>query len=468
MSEDVPITSLDDAVGQLGVDLIERVPRTARSVRRRRAFGAGVALMGLTGLSIAAATGGSTPSVKPGLTKPSVPVPHLAAPAPLSRPSLPADRPAGSPPTAPTTIAAPGPTGAAPVPPAKGPAAWRVAYLLHGPTDTAEVRDGTGHLVHAFTSDHQAQGDFFLDQVALTPDGSILVYTVNGDGFDAVRVRRSDGSPDPALDQAAVGPASCGCVQAVVGGSQGYISSLAASPDDRHVATIDQYGLSVVTIGHKSQQTVVTLARPPARDSDGDGADLATWSPDGRLLAFSTLEIGLRPGRGGPILAQDSLYVWDQATDALSLVDKGSSPTDIAWSRSGELAWLTLAGTTKVRSGTASRTLATAPRFNSSQQNGTLSWSPDGRRIAVSTDLLRLVTVSSGASTVVPQRGPDSKVLWLPDGNVLVTGFNSMNVPADTILGGPLVFDDKGHLLRQFPWGKTNPDWDFSFGSPRS
>lgn len=429
------------------VELIERVPRTARVNRRRRVVGTVVAVAALAALAVLSLSDKPSSRARP----------SLAASATLAPPAA----------VTPSTTVQTTPRQTAVTTPQHGPAAWRIAYRLSETDGGAEVRDGTGRLVHAFPGAGPRLDGSTLDLVTLTPDGQTLVYTLSSDGFDTLHVRRSDGAADPALDDAQVGPTTCECEQQVLGGWQRDITEIEASPDDRHIAASDQYGLSVVTIGSKAQRTVVTLADGLPKEDDGSGVSLARWSPDGRRLAFVTGATRVRPeGSSSGALQEDSLYVWDMATGAVRLVDKGSTPTAIAWSRSGELAWLMLKGTANVRSSTGTRTLAWAPKFEAGQENGALSWSPDGRRLAISTDLLRLVAVSTGASRVVPQRGPDSKVLWLPDGTLLVSGFNAMNVPPDAVLGGPMVFDQAGHLLRQFPWGRTDPYWDFSFGSP--
>ena len=449
----------DDAESR--VDLIERAPRTAKVIRRRRVAGAGVAAAALAALAVTSWSGKPSPRVTPSLATPVTLAPQAAG------------TPSTSPQAAAAVAAEPGttvrnkPRRTAVTAPQHGPAAWRIAYRLSETDGGAEVRDGAGRLVHTFPAADPHLDGSTLDLVTLTPDGRTLVYTLVSDGFSTLHARRSDGSADSALDDAQVGPTTCECEQQVLGGWQRDITEIEASADDRHVAASDQYGLSVVTIGSKAQRTVVTLADGLPKEDDGAGVSLARWSPDGRRLAFVTGATRVRPeGSSSGALGQDSLYVWDMATGAVTLVDHGSTPTAVAWSPSGELAWLTLKGTVNVRSTTGTRTVARAPQFNAGQENGTLSWSPDGRRLAVSTDLLRLVMVSTGASGVVPQRGPDSKVVWLPDGTLLVSGFNARNVPPDTVLGGPMVFDQAGHLLRQFPWGRTDPYWDFSFGSP--
>ena len=200
------------------------------------------------------------------------------------------------------------------------------------------------------------------------------------------------------------------------------IGSPALSPDGEQVAFRALNDLWIMPLGGK----------PTALIKDGFWKCDPAWSPDGKLLAYSTDRAG-------------SLDIWvrDLATGADRQVTKhAGAALSAAWSKDGkQIAFLDQTGslhTVDVATG------AIKQRFGAIWEPGKPTWSLDGRTIALAAfkpynarfreglSEIMTVDVATGAATYQPHapnkslgtRGDDGPV-WSPDGKAIAYVFAS-------------------------------------------
>src|SRR5271166_4731395 len=213
-------------------------------------------------------------------------------------------------------------------------------------------------------------------------------------------------------------------------GHNGYVLSVAWSPDGKRLATgSDDHTAKVWDAA--SGQEVLTL-----KGNNGYVYSVA-WSPDGKRLATGSLD--------------HTAKVWDAASGQEVLPLKGDTDCvrSVAWSPDGKrLATGSLDQTAKVWDAASGQEVLTLKGHNGSVLS--VAWSPDGKRLATgSGDQTAKVWDAASGQEVLTLKGHNGSVLsvaWSPDGKRLATGSLDQTAKVwDAASGQEVLLTLKGH-----------------------
>ena len=245
-------------------------------------------------------------------------------------------------------------------------------------------------------------GDF---DPSLSPDGGQLVFSSSRTGNRNLWATRSAG--------AVLTPLTTG---------KTFDERPTVSPDGREIAFVSDRG------GHRSIWVMSSEGGTPRLIVNADVVDTLSWSPDGKRLVYATPK-GDAPG----------LTVVDVDTRTTTPLKTPKAAVSPTWSRDNVIAFVEPRGgivgafVQLIRpsgESVSSSPLDTeeSPRIG----NGTIVWSPDGKRIAAAV----LPGSGSGSLWMVDpaSQRPYRKVLDLPDG-VFTRGFTWSTDGKSLILG---------------------------------
>jgi WD40 repeat protein len=245
------------------------------------------------------------------------------------------------------------------------------------------------------------------------------------------------------------------------------IGDVAWSPDGKQLAvtSITQTTVSIynATTGElqdqytESAQQARSAATPfipmsfkssqhPA-STEGLGAGLTAWSPDGKRMATAF---------GG--IEGNSIQIWDTSTKAMlqNYTKHADVVESLAWSPDGKyLLSSSVDGSTQIwDSLTGQRVLDIE-----SHERGTnhTIWSPDGKTIAYSINSdVELLDATSGKVLLTHHQSnkQDSSVsvAWSPDGHSIASGNNQIDLWDVTTGKTYYTFTDNGQYIRDFRW----------------
>ena len=262
-------------------------------------------------------------------------------------------------------------------------------------------------------------------------DGDWGLYAMDGNGRNERRVSSGGrvlafgnalgfGTPDVSPDgQRVLVPRRGLTVTTLATGASrrigpGEESSAGWSPDGTHLAYSgrEQVGLYVVDVRGGPRHTLLRRSTTWS----------PSWSPDGRWIAFAR-QIGY-----GPVVV-DVIHPDGTGLRRLTRYAPGGLD-DLAWSHDGRLAFFGLPGNgDRAHLVVVDRDMRHVDVSRTSLDGGTVSWSPDGRRIAYAANE---EAPSAGIYTsdpdggdrrrLTPPRAPfvDDSPLWSPDGKSLL------------------------------------------------
>jgi WD40 repeat protein len=170
----------------------------------------------------------------------------------------------------------------------------------------------------------------------------------------------------------------------------------------------------------------------------------AAWSPDGKSIASTSINLGL----------DKAVHIWNSETG--NLIRKfdlhagwfdTSSSGGLAWSPDGTRIAAGMTGEVRIYNVTTGTKLLTYK-----QQSGyisTVAWSPDGERIAsMNGDSVHIWNATTGDFYYAYRGHTDSlrDVAWSPDGHYLASASNDRSVQIWTTSDGIRIFTYTGHL----------------------
>ena len=258
--------------------------------------------------------------------------------------------------------------------------------------------DGDRSLVRPFAADRPFRpddGDELPRGVTLSPDGHTLA------------IGHSDGMVD-LLDARTLR------VRRSVHALRGFVAAVAYSPDGRLLAATGQYG-------HLTLWDARTLQAAGELHGQHTTSQALAFSPDGTLLAAA--ELGIWDGdakyNGGHV------RVWDVKRRAPTSFDVKVTAPAITFSRDGRLlAFATMQRPTEIRAVHGGALVASLPTPADSRS---VAFSPDGRAIVTGhyDGTAQLWSTKTWRPIGRPLEGhDDNRVLWLgftPDGTILAT-----------------------------------------------
>ena len=237
-------------------------------------------------------------------------------------------------------------------------------------------------------------------------------------------------------------------------------ASAAWSPDSERVVFSGREGKGLYVVDVRSGRTRTLLRR--------SWAGSAAWSPDGKWIAF-VRQIGYGP---------DAVYVVHPDATGLRRLTRYSPNLagGLAWSRDGRLAFIGSRGSEgRTRLVVVDVQARRVELFRSKLGDGTVSWSPDGRRLAYggtgsSPDARWIYVVDADGRhlhRLTPSWPPsyDRSPVWSPDGRTLL--FVRIPAGGGAARGIPEVWTmraDGTHrrpLTKAYPSGADNlePAW---------
>ncbi len=285
----------------------------------------------------------------------------------------------------------------------------------------------------------------FVFSVAWSPDGGKIA---SGGGRTL-----AGGADDYAVR---VWDAQIGTLLKALEGHGATVRSVSWSPDGDRLASASED--QTLRVWDAATGALLNTLTGPTPERYGEGVvEAVAWSPDGGRLAS---------GHG-----DGAIRIWDSRTGALLRTLKGHSSiaSSVAWSPSGDRlasgspdktirVWDASTGTL-LRSLNASTTATGRldPRTGHTASVNTVTWSPDGTRLASGGDdtVIALWNPVSGAflGDVGAHSGPVQSVAWSPDGRRLASASKDEKVavwdPSRPVLGLPYGEEEKS-LLKKF------------------
>jgi WD40 repeat protein len=255
-----------------------------------------------------------------------------------------------------------------------------------------------------------------VETLAFSPDGKHLAVGA-GDGIVAIYPLAGGPGEEPVVQKL----------------HAGFVSGLAWSPDGRSLASAAGDG----TVRLSDPQTLV-----PARSFTGvpSSRPALAWSADGAQVAVAQ-------GRG-------AVQTYDTVTGAA--IDTFSLPgatRDLRWLSSGELAVGDDGGQVSfLASGKQARVFRPATAHKSVNS---LSLSPDGSQLAIGYDDGAIVLVDPASATAIrelPKGRQVGTVSWSPNGKLLAVSSVAFDLRLLDAQGGQLAKEDVGYDVNGTAW----------------
>jgi Tol biopolymer transport system component len=260
--------------------------------------------------------------------------------------------------------------------------------------------------------------------VSWSPDGTRLITSSQDAKIWDVKTQRTLVTYTPAMNTAYQPPSSGNPMIRLSGGNMIYASSF--SPDEKQVASAvngNAYGFNVQIWDPTNGNHLRTL-QIKANATAGDYINDVAWSPDGKYLAVAS------PNNG--------VSIWDTASWKIMHTLQGDG--GITWAPKGDLIAATM-GNNSVEVWNASTGQGQYSFQGQADQQGidALSWSPDGRYIAVSGHDVRIWNTSTHKLFYIYTGHGNSPNLtirslaWSPDSTSIASLGTGMDVLAPHI-----------------------------------